>query len=74
MMTQRKWGFTYISDRYTINFPELVYEIAFQSELWIVIFTIESGKTNWHIWSDDPTKMRILSLFQFAKRLNSYNQ
>jgi len=32
---------------------------------------METGISNWHMWNVDPTKLRVYTSFQFAKRLNS---
>ena len=49
---------------------ETKYENEIQTEIWNENLHVETGISNWHIWTVVPNKMMV-PFFQIAIRLNS---
>jgi len=71
MLTLKFESFAFISDRYTFKFTEKIYETEAQNQVCNINMYMETGISNLRIWNDDPTKKRVLPLFQIATQLNS---
>jgi len=64
MMTVLKWVLCFISPCYTIKYTEPNWNWD-HNEIKVIKLYMNTGISNWHIWSIDSTKLKFLTLFQF---------
>ena len=63
-----KW-WSYKNDSFALfKLPEHIWNLI-ENELWHIKFYMNTVISNWHIWSINHSKMKILSLFLFDTRL-----